>query len=382
MKKYLIELHQSIFSESAQYFYFSPGRVNLIGEHTDYSGGYVLPISIDLGIYAAISTRDDASIYVYSHDFKDLGILNIQKPFFYQKNRSYVNYIEGVLWVLEKENMQIRQGFNITLFSTLPKSAGLSSSASLEVLILTLLNERCELNLSKLDIVRLAKRVENDYIGVSSGIMDQFIIAFGKKNHAILLDTESLDFDYIPIDLDTYALVLMNTNKARDLVDSAYNTRFKSIEEAKKIFDQPLGKINYSMLESKKNLINDEVWKRFKHVVTENKRTLDAKEALKEHDYESLGFLMRASHKSLKNDFEVSCYELDYLVTENMKLGALGARMTGAGFGGTMLALYEKKKIPTSFDILKERYFKRFNLNLELYIAVSEDGTKSLGGEF
>lgn len=382
MKTYLMELHQSIFNESAQYFYFSPGRVNLIGEHTDYSGGYVLPLSIDLGIYAAVSTRDDASIYVYSHDFKDLGIVNTQKPFFYQKNRSFMNYIEGILWVLEKENMQIHQGFNITLFSTLPKSAGLSSSASLEVLILTLLNELCELNLSKLDIVRLTKRVENDYIGVSSGIMDQFVIAFGKKNHAILLDTESLNFDYIPIDLDTYALVLMNTNRARDLVDSAYNTRFKSIEEAKKIFDRPLGKIDYSTLESKKNLLDDEQWKRFKHVVRENKRTLDAKEALMAHNYDSLGLLMRASHKSLRDDFEVSCYELDFLVTENMILGALGARMTGAGFGGTMLALYEKKNIPTSFDSLKERYFKRFNLHLDLYIAVSEDGTKSLGGDF
>jgi len=382
MKKYLMELHQSIFNETAHYFYFSPGRVNLIGEHTDYSGGYVLPISIDLGIYAAISARDDASIYVYSHDFKDLGILNTQKPFFYQKNRSFMNYIEGILWVLENENMQIHQGFNITLFSTLPKSAGLSSSASLEVLILTLLNELCELNLSKLEIVRLTKRVENDYIGVSSGVMDQFVIAFGKKNHAILLDTESLNFNYIPIDLDTYALVLMNTNIARDLVDSAYNTRFKSIEVAKKIFDLPLGKIDYSTLESKKNLLDDEQWKRFKHVVRENKRTLDAKEALIEHNYESLGLLMRASHKSLRDDFEVSCYELDFLVTENMILGALGARMTGAGFGGTMLALYEKKNIPTSFDRLKERYFKRFNLHLDLYIAVSEDGTKSLGGDF
>jgi len=381
MKTNLIEHHQKQFNELPTYYYFSPGRVNLIGEHTDYSGGYVLPLSINLGIYAAVTIRDDNEIYVYSSDFMKLGICKANKPYYYEKSRSFMNYVEGILSVLETANININHGFNITLVSTLPKSSGLSSSAALEVLILTLLNDLCELGLSKFDIVHYTKKAENEYIGVSSGIMDQFSITFGKKNHALLLDTETLAFQLIPIDLENYTLILMNTNKSRDLVDSSYNDRFNSVEQAKIFFKKPLGKIDYSTLETKETSMDNTTWKRLKHVVTENERTLVAKKALLENNYDLLGSLMVDSHQSLKNDFEVSCEELDFLVNQNLNIGALGARMTGAGFGGTMLALYNSNSIP-SFDSIKVAYSTLFNLKIDIYTVVGEDGAKRLGGNF
>ncbi|MFO7968548.1 MAG: galactokinase [Bacillota bacterium] len=379
MERKLEIKHKQIYKETPNDYYYSPGRVNLLGEHTDYSGGYCLPITINLGIYASISLREDKDIYVYSDDFKDMGIVKVNKTSIYHKNKSYINYIKGVISILNQHGYQIDTGLNITLMSTLPKSSGLSSSAALEVLFFKILNHQDKLKLKKTDIVQLSKKVENDYIGVSSGIMDQFSIAYGKKDKAILLDTDLLTYEYIPIDLKKYTIVLMNTNKARNLVDSEYNKRFKSIEKAKDFFNQPLGKIGYKTLLSKKDLLDDLLWKRFKHVVSENERTLRAKKAIQDNNYQLFGQLMNESHQSLKDDFNVSCDELDYLVEESIKRGAIGARMTGAGFGGTMLAIYQTKSIP-SFKNLESEYFNKFNFKLDIYIAAGEDGAKHLGG--
>ncbi len=381
MKTELIKIHERNFNTSPSLFFFSPGRVNLIGEHTDYSGGYVLPISISLGIYAAVSLREDKGIYVYSDDFRSLGVIQTKEPYRYNQSQGYMNYIEGILSVLKRDGYCIGKGLNISLLSTLPKSAGLSSSAALEVLILTLLNDLNDLKLSKKQIVTYAKEVENTYIGVSSGVMDQFIITFGQENQALLLDTETLDYNLIPFDFENYQLVLMNTNKARDLVDSAYNERFNSIEKAKQYFDKPLGKVSLPLYKANVHQFNDLLQKRVLHVVTENARTKAAYEALKVHDYDLLGRLMVESHRSLRDDFEVSCKELDYLVDKNLSYGAAGARMTGAGFGGTMVALYSNETL-LNFDALKKAYKAKFDLELDIYIAQGAAGAKSIEGEF
>ncbi len=380
MENTLKERHQSVYQKTPDRLYFSPGRANLIGEHTDYSGGYVLPVSISLGIHAAVSSREDKKIRVYSEDFKESGVMTAEKGDGYVQGRGFMNYIEGILHVLREEGKPPLNGFSITLMSTLPKSAGLSSSAALEVLILTILNEECALGLDKASIAKLARKVENTYIGVSSGIMDQFAVALGKKDHALLLDTESLDCEHIPLDLARHTLVMMNTHKSRDLVDSAYNERFRAVERAKDHFTRPLGKVSLETFEKEAPAMEATLQRRLRHVVSENKRTLEAKDALLKGDYVKVGSLMNASHDSLKNLFEVSCAELDYLVDWHRAHGALGARMTGAGFGGTMIALYEKKDVP-DFDGLASEYAKRFALPLGVYMAQGADGAKRMGGE-
>ena len=306
MKNLLSKIHNHQYGVSPNHFFFSPGRVNLIGEHTDYSGGYCFPMSIHLGIYASVSLRSDQSIYIYSDDFKDLGVFQVQKPYQYDVKKSYTNYIEGVLSVLEKFNISINQGYNISIYSTLPKSSGLSSSASLEVLILTIFNELEKLKLDSLTIATMSQVVENQFIGVSSGIMDQFVIVFGKKNKVLLLDTENLNYQLADINLEDYQLVLMNTNKKRNLVESNYNERHSSIQKAIQYFNKPLRKVTDEELLIRKTSMSNQLWSRFKHVVTENKRTLDAYQALIDNDYLQLGMLMNESHQSLKDDFEVS----------------------------------------------------------------------------
>jgi len=372
--------HAEQFNKEAEAIYFSPGRVNLIGEHTDYSGGHVLPLALELGTYGVYSQRDDDKVHVYSELFESKGIIVIDpNKLNYDKNKGYINYIEGMLKQFSNQNLALTKGFNLYLSTTLPTSAGLSSSASLEVLIAIIIDDIYSQGLPKMELVKMAQAVENDYLGLSSGVMDQFAVTFGRKHHAMFLNTKTLDVKYAPLNLTSHTLVMMNTNKKRDLVDSDYNERFNSVKVAQdetcaryqcvSLCEAPL-----EALKTLKPTLDATIYRRMHHVLTENNRTIEAYNALVKHDYNALGHLMDASHQSLKEDFEVSCDELDYLVDANHQHGAIGARMTGAGFGGTMVALYDHPIELVTFDGLKERYQNTFNKPLDIYIAKASSG--------
>lgn len=389
MINYLTESHKKIFQKEPLRFYFSPGRVNLIGEHIDYSGGYVLPVALSIGTYASVSKRDDGHIQVYSENFPKMGILSIHKnDLSYKKEDGYISYIKGMIYKLIEQGYQIDLGLNIFIYGNLPTGAGLSSSASLELLISKIFEKEHQINIELLNHVLYAKYVENEYLGLSSGIMDQFAIAYGKKNHALFLNTRTLSFQHIPISFENHTLILMNTNKSRSLVESNYNERVESTQKSYQHFKTLLAinslcDMKSSDLEKYHHTLKDMlILKRTKHVVLENERTIQAAEALKKNDFKTLGQLMTQSHQSLKTLFEVSCNELDYLVNYHLKQGALGARMTGAGFGGTMIALYENHKVPKSFNDLKKAYHQTFNRQLDIIFAKSDDGTRVLKGDF
>ncbi len=372
---------QSVFNQQLEGNMFSPGRVNLIGEHTDYSGGVVLPMALSIGIKGSYKKNNEQCIKAYSTSFPKLGILTIDfNDIVYKRDLSFGNYLQGALYVLKEEGYKITQGFDIFMDSTLPKSAGLSSSAALEMLVLTIIRSVNNLDIEDSMLVRYAKKIENDFMNVSSGIMDQYAVAFAKKNHALFLNTESLIHEHAPLNMDDYRLVMMNTNKDRDLENSDYNERFESVASGQEILTSLSGKASLGELsvetfnQYKEHINNPIVRKRIKHVIHENKRTTDAYHALRHQDYKTFGNLMKLSHISLRDDFEVSCAELDYLVEENLALGAIGSRMTGAGFGGTMIALYHIDDLPKSFEKLKSNYRKKFNRQLDVYIAKSSDG--------
>ena len=369
-------IHQRYFNDLPEAIYFAPGRVNLIGEHTDYSGGYVFPAAIHLGIYGALSFREDSAMHVFSQSFFKMGVITLNDTLKKEDNLGFGNYLQAVLWAFKEAGFVPSKGFNLTLISDLPDGAGLSSSAALEILFAYLLNDLFCFKQSLISLVKLAKKAENEYMGVASGIMDQFAVAFGKAEHAMCLNTNSLDVSYVPFSMENHTLVLTNTHKKRTLVSSAYNERFASVKAVGEGLTKPLGQISLSEWNVYSESLAPLLQKRGRHVVTENARTLEAIDALETKSYARFGVLLNASHTSLKEDFEVSCEELDFLVEGHRKLGALGARMTGAGFGGTMLALYQGK-LP-SFDTLIQAYQDRFDLTPEIYLTKISDGVKRL----
>ncbi len=332
--------------------FFSPGRVNLIGEHIDYNGGLVFPCPITLGTYAVVNKRDDDVIRAYSLNFEDVGVIEFSiKNLEYDKTHNWANYIKGVAKYLIELYPQINTGFDIVVFGDIPNGSGLSSSASLELLAIQIFKTIFDLDISAVDGALLGKKVENLYIGVNSGIMDQFAISLGKKDNAILLDCNSLEFKYFPILLPNHKIVIMNTNKRRELADSKYNQRraecesalakLKEVVKADNLCEVPL-----SILEENKNLLDEIEYKRAYHVITENIRTKDSAEYLKNNDLREFGKLLDASHKSLKEDYEVTGVELDTLVEKaQQQQGVLGARMTGAGFGGCSIAIVQNEYV-------------------------------------
>ncbi len=368
--------HQHYFNYLPEAIYFAPGRVNLIGEHTDYSGGYVFPAAIHLGIYGALSFREDSAIQVFSQSFFKMGVITLNDTLKKDDNLGFGNYLQAVLWAFKEAGHVPSKGFNLTLTSDLPDGAGLSSSAALEILFAYLLNDLFGFKQSLISLVKLAKKAENEYMGVASGIMDQFAVAFGKAEHAMCLNTNSLDVKYVPFSMVDHTLVLTNTHKKRTLVSSAYNERFASVKAVGEGLTKPLGQTSLSEWNVYSESLPPLLQKRGRHVVTENARTLEAIDALETKAYARFGALLNASHISLKEDFEVSCEELDFLVEGHRQLGALGARMTGAGFGGTMLALYEGT-LP-SFDALIQAYQDKFDLTPEIYFTKISDGVKRL----
>ncbi|WP_025725298.1 galactokinase [Acholeplasma granularum] len=346
MKQQLITNFYQLFNRTDGLTYFSPARVNLIGEHIDYNGGYVFPCALSIGTYGIIGKRNDNIINVSSHSFGKMyqfSLDNLERD----PLVSWADYIKGVIVALHKRGYKITHGFDLYIHGNMPYGAGLSSSASLESLIVVMLDDMFNLNISLEDKALIGQDAENNFVGVNSGIMDQFAVLAGKKNHAIMLNTNTLEYKYVPLELNDYRLLIVNTNKKRGLADSKYNERYKETRKALSILKpiyliSNLCELKPSILPQIKDLLDDVIFKRVRHVVTEQDRTIKASNALINHNLEMFGELMIQSHESLKNDYDVTGIELDTLQSLLMKHGALGARMTGAGFGGSCVAIVNK----------------------------------------
>lgn len=362
--------------------YFAPGRVNLIGEHTDYNGGHVFPCALTMGTYAVARKRNDNKLRFYSINFEKLGVLESTiDDLKYNKEENWINYPKGMIWAMKEEGFNINTGFDIVYYGTIPNGAGLSSSASIEVLTGFVLKDLFNLNVDMVKLALLGQKAENKYVGVNCGIMDQFVIANGKKDCAIFLDTANLEFEYAPVKLKEEKIVIMNTNKKRGLGDSKYNERRAECEEALKELQtklniKSLGELTEEEFEKNKHLIKDKNRKkRAKHAVYENQRTIKAVEALKENKIEELGKLMIASHNSLRDDYEVTGKELDTLVDESLKQeGIIGARMTGAGFGGCAVSIVKSDKVENFIKNVGKAYKDKIGYEASFYTVEIGDG--------
>ena len=366
--------------------FFSPGRVNLIGEHTDYNGGNVFPCALSFGTYGIIALRNDKKVRMYSLNFENVGIVEFDlENIVYDKSHDWVNYPKGVIDVLTKKGYEIEQGFDVLVYGNIPNGAGLSSSASLELLIGVMMDTIFKLNIDRVELVKIGQEAENKFIGVNCGIMDQFAIGMGKTNKAILLDCNTLEYSYSEIDLKDEILVIGNTNKRRGLADSKYNERRSQCEEALKDLQseldiKALGELSIETFEKYKHLIKDEInAKRAKHAVYENQRTLFAKEALEKGDLVKFGKLMNESHISLRDDYEVTGIELDTLVSLAWSQeGTLGSRMTGAGFGGCTISLVKKDNVENFIKVVGEEYKNKIGYEASFYIAEIGNGTTEI----
>lgn len=356
--------------------FFAPGRVNLIGEHTDYNGGHVFPCALSLGTYAAVRVRKDQNIRFYSMNFPDCGVLetNIYEFRPGEEGENWSSYPMGVIWAFRERGLFLENGFDICYSGNIPSGSGLSSSASIEVLTGYLLRELFHFPLELLDLAVLGQDAENRYNGMNCGIMDQFASAMGKKYHAIYLNTEDLSFEYALLDFRDLRLIITNTNKKHKLVGSAYNDRRRECEEALSRLQwrlpiHSLGELDEESFEEYRFLIGDPLLeKRAKHAVYENLRVIDAYIALQQEDLRHFGILMNESHISLRDDYEVSCPELDLLTSEAWKTqGVFGSRMTGGGFGGCTVSLVHKDALPEFKKRLKSQYQKSFGYPCSFY---------------
>ena len=374
------------FGEEADALFFSPGRINLIGEHTDYNGGHVFPAAITLGTYGAAKKRSDRTLRFYSANFEEAGIIEVSLDHLtFDKADSWTNYAKGVLKFLQEAGHRIDSGMDVFIYGNIPNGSGLSSSASLELLIGIIAEELFDLEVTRLDLVKIGKQTENDFIGVNSGIMDQFAIGMGADNKAIYLDTNTLDYDLVPLDLGDNVIVIMNTNKRRELADSKYNERRSECETAlselqTKLAIKTLGDFDLETFDEYSYLIKEENRiKRARHAVSENQRTLEARKALEAGNLERFGRLMNASHVSLEHDYEVTGLELDTLVhTAWQQEGVLVARMTGAGFGGCGIAIVKKDKVEDFKTAVGKRYVEVVGYAPDFYVAEIASGSKVL----
>ena len=355
-------------------------------ESTDYNGGYVFPASITIGTYGVARKRADKQIRLYSENFPEKGIITFSlDDLEYRKEDDWTNYPKGVIRYLKAAGHAIDSGIEIAFYGNIPNGAGLSSSASIELLTGVILDDLFGLAIERLELILTGKKVENEFIGVNSGIMDQFAIGMGKKDHALLLDTNTLAYDLVPAEFGDYVVAIMNTNKRRELADSKYNERRGECEEALKRLQtklkiQSLGELDEATFFAHTSLIEDPTLiKRAKHAVTENQRTLKAKAALEAGDLESFGHLLDASHASLRDDYEVTGIELDTLVAAAQEQPAvLGARMTGAGFGGCAIALVKKSEWEAFATAVKESYREKIGYETDIYQASIDDGARKL----
>lgn len=377
---------QAFGNQTEPRVFFAPGRVNLIGEHTDYNGGHVLPCALKRGTYAAVLKREDTKIRLMSINFKHRGIseFDLTEEHF-QSQSLWTDYPLGIIQTLRNKGISLTKGMDICYAGDIPNGAGLSSSASIEMVTAVAINTLYGLEMDSVSLVKIAQEAENDFIGVKCGIMDQFIIGLGKAQHALLLDTTTLEYTYARVNLDQYALVIANTNKKRGLMDSQYNERFDECQKALQALKQvlpinSLGDLDEETFDSHASSIADPVVKRrAKHAVYENRRTIKACEALNEGRFLEFGTLMNASHASLKHDFEVTCEELDTLVSLAQQFnGVIGSRMTGAGFGGCTVTLIEKTQVQRFVEIVGEAYRKLIGYAADFYPVEVGDGAREL----
>jgi galactokinase len=387
MKTKLINDFERVYGKTSHddlRIFFAPGRVNLIGEHIDYNGGHVLPCALSVGTYAIVRKREDNKLRFFSENFQSEGIREIALDhILFDKNDGWTNYPKGIVSFFQAET-NIKSGFDVLYYGNIPNGAGLSSSASIELVTAVMINELYEVGLQRMSLVLMGQRVENDFIGVNCGIMDQFAVGMGKKDHAMILNCNTLEYTYLPLELEDYALIIANTNKRRGLADSAYNERRLTCESA-------LGKLKQSYnidqlvdLEPSDNekyepLLLEQEEKCVRHVVTENDRTKKAVDVLLEGDLIGFGKLMNKSHRSLRDDYEVTGTELDTLVELAWKHSAtIGARMTGAGFGGCTFNLIKKEQTDEFIKSVGQQYKNKIGYEASFYTVEIGDGAKEI----
>ena len=384
--KHLEQKFQEVFGAPAEKQFFAPGRVNLIGEHTDYNGGNVFPCAIDKGTYGLVKKRNDRKFRMYSENFADLGVMEFTlDELTNDKKHDWANYPKGVIKMFLEAGQKIDSGFDILFSGNIPNGAGLSSSASIEMLTAIVLKDLFHLSIDPVEMAQLGKKTENLFIGVNSGIMDQFAVAMGKKDNAILLDCNTLKYDYVPVVLKDEVIVIANTNKRRGLADSKYNERRAECDEAlaelqTKLPIKALGELSIEQFEANKDLIKSPVrQKRAKHAVYENQRTLKAQKELSAGNLAEFGKLMNQSHISLRDDYEVTGVELDTLAALAWEQpGVVGSRMTGAGFGGCTVSIVKKDKVNDFIKNVGEAYKNKIGYAADFYIASVSDGAKKL----
>lgn len=379
---------EEIYQTKPDKAFFSPGRINLIGEHTDYNGGHVFPCAITLGTWGAARKRDDQKLHFYSGNFEDLGIIEVDlNNLKYSKADNWTNYAKGMIFYIQKAGYQVDRGMDIYIWGNLPQGgSGLSSSASIEMLFGVMVEKLFDLQIDRLDLVKMGVKTENEFLGLSSGILDQFAVGMSKKNQAILLDTNTLDYKYVPLDLKDNVIVIMNTNKPRALVESKYNERVEECQAALKALQtkldiQALGELNNEQFDEYTYLLSDNetYLKRARHAVSENQRCIRGEAALEKGDLKEFGRLQNASHVSLEYDYEVTGKELDTLAHEAWKQpGVLGARMCGAGFGGSGIALVQKDQVKAFKANVGKVYEEKIGYAPRFFTAEVADGTHEL----
>lgn len=377
------EQFKEIFSEEPDGLYFAPGRVNLIGEHTDYNGGHVFPCALAFGTYGLIKKRPDKKLRFYSVNYPQAGLIESSlDDLVYDEAASWTNYPKGVIWAMAQQGVTLDSGFDLMIYGDIPSGAGLSSSAALEVMTGLAINDTFGLSFTKIDLAKLGQKTENDFCGLSSGIMDQFASAMGKKDHAIFLDTATLTYSYVPVLLKHSKIVITNSNVKHSLVSSAYNERRQQCAEALKRLQtkadiSSLGELTPEEFEKIQSVIGDDVlMRRARHAVYENARTVEAVECLKKNDIKRFGQLMNESHKSLQYDYETSCVETDILAQLAWKIpGVYGSRITGGGFGGCTVSIVDNDAIDTFKKQVGEGYTKATGKTADFYVAEIGDGT-------
>ena len=387
MEKKLMETFQKLYGgEGDIRTFFSPGRVNLIGEHTDYNGGHVFPCALTLGTYGIARKRNDRKIRFYSDNFSGLGVMETSLDDLVPSPAAqWTNYPKGVIWAFEKKGYSIAQGMDVLVYGNIPNGSGLSSSASLEVLTGVILKDLFDIEISMQDIALIGQYSENHYNGCNCGIMDQFAVAMGKKDCAVFLDTNTLQYEYATVKLEDAKIVITNSKVKHSLVDSAYNDRRRESETAlkdlQKVVDiRTLGDLTEEEFEIHKDAIGDEICKkRAKHAVYENQRTIRAVKALKENDIAGFGRLMNQSHISLRDDYEVSCEEIDILVDLAWKInGVVGSRITGGGFGGCTVSIVKNDAVETFVEQVGKGYKEQTGHEAEFYVVEIGDGARRL----
>ncbi|PKG25596.1 galactokinase [Niallia nealsonii] len=387
-KTELIKKFADVFQTNAEgaRTFFAPGRVNLIGEHTDYNGGHVFPCALTIGTYAIAKKRSDNLVRMYSVNFEEIGLIEFSlNELKYEEKHDWANYPKGVIYVFAQAGMKLDTGFDVLFTGEIPNGAGLSSSASIEVVTATLLKNLYRLDVDSIKLVQLCQQAENEFVGVSCGIMDQFAIGMTKQEHAVLLNCQTLEYTHSPLQLKDASLVIANTNKRRGLADSKYNERRSECESAladlqKEMAIQSLGDMTPEAFDKNQHLIKNEMKrKRAKHAVYENARTKEAVVKLTDGDISGFGRLMNESHVSLRDDYEVTGKELDALVEAAWtKPGVIGSRMTGAGFGGCTISIVENCQLDSFIEEVGEEYTAKTGLQADFYVVQVGEGAKEI----